>query len=114
MGIERARDCLRAIDAGVACAIGRDRNRAMAPQQSCAGKSILDFLWDELMDAYGWIVLYQGSYPGIDDAQGWEELEGVKGKALGLATAIAIVYNPYMPNVDAVRAEAAERWAART
>ena len=36
-----------------------------------------------------------------------------RGEAKGLATALAIFSNPYNPSVDAVRAEALERWEAR-
>lgn len=34
-------------------------------------------------------------------------------EATGLATALAIFTNPYSPDVDAIRAEAMERWEAR-
>lgn len=36
-----------------------------------------------------------------------------RGEAKGLAIALAIFTNPYNPNVDAIRAEAMERWEAR-
>jgi hypothetical protein len=41
---------------------------------------------------------------------GREATVEAKGIARGLATAVAIMYNPLAPNVDAVREEAAERW----
>lgn len=75
------------------------------PPGTYAGPSLLELVWrqldevmDELMDAR-----LDGREP--DKVQA--------GTALGYAGAIAIFSNPYNPNVDAVRAEAVERWEAR-
>lgn len=85
------------------------------PQPSCAGKSILDLIWDELMDTYAYIkewtpIVTDPDRPGWMHQDEAERIGNLRGEALGLATAIAIMTNPYAPNVDAVRKEAARRW----
>jgi hypothetical protein len=66
-----------------------------------AGKSIIEHIWDELDDTMDGLM--DGSGAGAEP----------KGIALGLATALALMYNPLDPNVDAVREEAMERWDLR-
>lgn len=120
--------CVRAINADYACVIRRDRNYAMAgtpsireeqrlvePRPSCGGKSILEMIWDQLMEVYEELATSRPLV--IDDfhedrcrREDAMEYGQVRGQALGLATAIAILVNPYAPNVDAVRAEAKTRW----
>ena len=63
--------------------------------ESCAGKSIIEMLQDHL--------------DFLIDELYTEPTEAAKGRALGVAEAIAVIQNPYLPNVDAVRAEAMER-----
>jgi hypothetical protein len=41
------------------------------------------------------------------------ELATLRDKASGIALALAIFTNPYQTSVDAIRAEAVERWEAR-
>lgn len=71
-----------------------------------AGKSVLDLLWERL-DAF------------VDElmapAHGGGELELAerKGHAYGMAEAIALITNPYHPDIEAVRADAMERWELR-
>lgn len=79
-----------------------------SPRPSCGGKSILDLIWDELMEVYGEVLEDSKRIQnGHDPHEGHEER---RGQCVGLATAIAILVNPYAPNVDAVRTEARERW----
>lgn len=66
-----------------------------------AGMSIIDHIWaalDEAMDS-----LMEAEQPTKQQ----------QGYALGLATALAYLYNPLNPNVDDVRATAVERWEQR-
>lgn len=62
-----------------------------------SGRSIVQSIWQELDDAM--VRLFRG-----------DAVEEDKGLALGLATALAYMTNPYNPNVDAVRAIAMERY----
>lgn len=67
-----------------------------------AGKSIIDLLWEEmdhLMDLL------------MEDH--CEEPEWTRGRATGVAWAIALMSNPYLQNVDQVRTLAKERWEQR-
>lgn len=75
------------------------------PPGSFTGPSIreltfqkLDEVMDRLMDAR---------------LDGQDPLQADIHEAKGLATALAIFSNPYNPNIDAIRAEAVERWEAR-
>lgn len=115
--------CVRAIDAGFRCRIGNDRMAAMThPREDCGGKTLLQLLWDQLMEAYGDIMNWRPAY-GVDPDKVDDEAlhpedvgdrERYKGVALGLAQAIAFITNPYAPNVDAVREEAVRRWEERS
>lgn len=71
-----------------------------------AGPSILESAWamlDELVDQ---IMSDKLSLPGSEEP-------ATVGEALGVARVIALFLNPYNPNVDAVRAEAMQRWEDR-
>jgi hypothetical protein len=46
--------------------------------------------------------------------KGKEPLKRDVGQALGLATTLAIIENPYAYDVDSIREAAMERWEART
>lgn len=72
----------------------------MAPQY--AGKSLIEMIWDQLDEVMD--RLMDGSAEETD-----------KGKAFGIATSLAILRNPYdVPAaLEAVRAEAMERWESR-
>jgi hypothetical protein len=89
------------------------------PREDCGGKTLLQLLWDQLMEAYGDIVTWQPTVTDPDRPD-WmhqddaEDLGRHKGVALGLAQAIAFITNPYAPNVDAVREEAVRRWEERS
>lgn len=68
-----------------------------------AGRSILEMLWDEMLNQYGKLlaVMEGPSTPA--------EVQGQKGTCLGIAKCIAIMTNPYDPDVDAIRRETKER-----
>lgn len=67
--------------------------------KACAGKSILELLWDELMTVLDRLMTEGTAEDGKDP-----------GRAEGLAYAIAVMSNPYLPNVDSVREQAMDRW----
>lgn len=67
------------------------------------GKSILELAWDEL-DAVMEILMAPGDFD-LEEALDW-----YKGRANGLATCIALMHNPYVPDVVAVRELAKERY----
>ena len=73
------------------------------------GPSILELLWRELDDQMGKLIALMD--------QGWGESDPVRrgqsGHCLGLAKAIAILTNPYDPDVNAIRAEAVRRHNAK-
>lgn len=71
-----------------------------------AGKSVLDLLWEHL-DAFVDELMAPAHEGGeLDRAER-------KGHAYGMAEAIAVITNPYHPDIDAVRADAMERWEER-
>lgn len=81
-----AGDCLRA-------AAGN------AHKSMCAGKSIYEIMWDELMTIVERLMTGQEAEDGRDP-----------GRAEGVAYAIAVFTNPYAPNLEAIRDQAMERW----
>lgn len=70
-----------------------------------SGGSILHMLWGELDDIVDRIQ--------ARIAKGKDPLKADAGQALGVATSIAILVNPYAYDVDEVRNEAMLRWEAR-
>jgi hypothetical protein len=64
-----------------------------------AGMSILEMLWEQL----------ENNYTDLKEATGRGERFRLMGVCAGLATAIAIMTNPYSPDEDAVRREIVER-----
>lgn len=68
---------------------------------SCAGKSIVEMLWEELDAIVDRIMSDAAAEDGRDP-----------GRAEGVAYAIAVINNPYGPNLDLVRGQAMERWEA--
>lgn len=84
---------------------------------SAAGKSLLEKLWDELDNIMS--RLMSDGEPDINGHDIYEhDLENYKawgeerGQAQGIAYAIAIIENPYQPNMPGVKARAVERWEA--
>lgn len=66
---------------------------------ACGGKTILELLWDELDSIMERLM----TGTEADD-------ERDPGRAEGVAYAIAVMQNPYLPSIDAVREKAMERW----
>lgn len=120
-GTAKAGECARVINADFSCAIGRSRldmTRAIpepvvpalragiaAPRPSCGGKSILELIWEKLDAVYAELVTEEVARDPMS-----AEASVLRGEALGLASALAIITNPYSPNLDAIRAEAKARW----
>lgn len=88
-----AADCLRA-------AVANTDGKA------CAGKSITELLWDALDALMDILMEY-------DEQEPTEETALTRGKAEGVAYALAVFQNPYLPNLDAVREQAIARWEER-
>lgn len=63
------------------------------------GKTIREMLWADLDAVMSRLM-----------AEGEAAEESDKGEAYGLARAIALMDDPWQPDIDAVRAEAVERW----
>lgn len=64
-----------------------------------AGRSILSILWDELMTISERLLSGESAEDGRDP-----------GRAEGVAYCIAVMTNPYKPDIEAVRAEVVRRW----
>lgn len=64
-----------------------------------AGRSILSMLWDELMSISERLLSGDPAEDGRDP-----------GRAEGVAYCIAVMTNPYKPDIEAVRAEVVRRW----
>lgn len=82
-----------------------------------AGKSILEMLWERLDAAYELLIadgepdITRDDMPAdyrawMDDAQRYGEQ---RGRCQGLAEAIAVLTNPYAPDLPAVKTEAKRR-----
>lgn len=70
-----------------------------------AGPSLRELVFRKLDEVMDWLM--------ETEQEGGDELDQKVGEARGLATALAIFTNPYNPSVDAIRAEAMDRWEAR-
>lgn len=92
---------------------------------SARGPSIIERLWaelDNIMDR-----LMSDGLPGEEpyesqgyDVEGlqhvrdvWQAYGEERGKAQGTAYALAMMTNPYKPDIEGIRATAVERWEAR-
>jgi hypothetical protein len=64
---------------------------------ACGGQTLLELMWDELMTI-------------IERLMTGQDAEDDRGMAQGMAYAIAIMQNPYRPNVDAIRVQAMDKW----
>lgn len=82
------------LTAGEARTIIAELHQATRP--ALAGKSPIDLLWEEL-DSLMSELMASPSEEG-------------KGHARGVAYALAVLSNPYAPDVDAIRAEAMRRY----
>lgn len=71
------------------------------------GKSLLDLLWEQLDQ-------FVDEYQEMTDGGFLEEaVAEARGRAHAAAVCVALVTNPYSPQVDAIKAEAMERWEQR-
>lgn len=68
-----------------------------------AGKSVLDLLWEQ-MDQF---------VDAVQEPVNEDEAVNAKGRAHGMAVAIAVVTNPYAPDVAEVKQAAMDRWFDR-
>lgn len=64
-----------------------------------AGRSIIEIVWEELDVVYGRLMAGDGA-----------RAKGDKGRAGGLAYALAVMTNPYLVDVEAIRMQAHTRW----
>jgi len=103
--------CVRLAQTGVLCQLLQDRNNYMSKKDflrdasrdvSCAGKSLVEMMEDRLDEVFSRLK----TEPAEDGRD--------PGRAEGIATCIAIIRNPYSPNINIIRAEAVERWEAAT
>lgn len=94
------------------------------PVSPHAGKSILEIIWEELDDVMD-RLMDKGvpTFPSAartpaeswrDQAEEWQLYGEERGRAQGVAYALAVLTNPYHIDVDAIRATALERWKERT
>lgn len=68
-----------------------------------AGRSIIEIIWEEMDVVYGRLMAGEGS-----------KAKGDKGRAGGLAYALAVLTNPYQVDIEAIRTAAHARWEAGT
>jgi hypothetical protein len=81
------------------------------------GPSIIEKLWAELDIHTGKMMEIRtaiakagfGEEPFSDG-----EVQGQRGYCLGLAKALAMLHNPYDPNIGEIREEAMRRWREKT
>lgn len=99
---------------------------AGTPRPSCAGPSLLEQMWSTLLEEMDAIMpggdYHEDAFEGHEAPQDeqqmayaeWrDERARIQGACQGIAVCIALVQNPYRPNIDEVRTEAAMRWADR-
>lgn len=114
--------CLAKKNPRIRCVVTSERDRIMsrksqtlAPSSadnSCAGRSILDILWDKVDETVSMIMEAEDSaYESDDDAIPSDGVQDkLAGRAEGLCMAIAIIRNPYRPDLDAIKDEAMSRY----
>lgn len=72
---------------------------AAAAGESCGGKSIIEMLEDELDTVIDRLMTGAAAGDGRDP-----------GRAEGVAFALAVMQNPYRPNINSVKNDAMVRW----
>lgn len=89
----------------------------LANAPSCAGKSLLELLREEMDTVIDRLMSDDRPDPDVEpDALSpsmWLEYGEERGQAQGLAYAIAVIENPYQVDVPRVKDEAMERWEER-
>jgi hypothetical protein len=69
------------------------------------GKSILEILWDRLIDTIDILETERGA------GENGPSINRIRGLAEGIAWSIAVMtHSPRDPDIDAIKAEAMERW----
>ena len=82
--------------------------------KSCAGRSLLEMLEDELDDVMDFLMAKPGDELYEQKEEYTEEmLNRAKGRAEGITFSIAIIRGPYHPNIDAVKGQAVARYRER-
>lgn len=72
-------------------------------------EAILRELWGEL-DSLMYILKTDNAPTEDDLAESWQEWGEIRGRAQGVAFAIAMIQNMSEPNIEWVRTEAVRRW----
>lgn len=73
-----------------------------AGSSDCGGETIMELIWREMLVVTDRII-------GVQES-GEEPFHGDLGEARALAWVLAVMQNPYLPNVDSVREQVMERW----
>lgn len=79
--------------------VARERTMLAGEPGQFAGRSIYEMLWDEMDSVYARLMAGEGA-----------RAKGDKGRAGGLAYALAVMTNPYKVDIEAIREQAHERW----
>lgn len=98
---------------------------ATVRREAHAGRSLIEILWEELDSIMDRLMDDGAPEPprnhnaplsakeAKEFCNSFAEWGEERGQAQGVAYALAIMLNPYQPNVPGVKAEAMERWEAR-
>jgi hypothetical protein len=83
-----------------------------------AGKSIIDMLWDEMDAQYERLMAdgppeYSVESDTADVASDYQAYGEQRGRCQATAYALAIMTNPYRPDVPGIKAEAKRRWQGK-
>lgn len=78
------------------------------------GPSIIDLIWEELLEATAEAIRTAKRAEMLGEGEGLTEAMESRGVCLGLATALAIMINPYDPDVDEIRREVMRRHKGKT
>ena len=77
------------------------------PEPDVRGKSLLDLLWEQLDQFVEELQVVADV--NEDSTTLWE----ARGRAHATAVCVALVTNPYHPDVDSIKSDAMERWELR-
>jgi hypothetical protein len=92
----------------------------MVKKSPNAGRSILEILWEEL-DSIMDRLMGEGK-PGtsegefgceLGDPEQWQKYGEERGQGQGVAYCIAVMENPYAPDVPGIKVRAMNRWNER-
>lgn len=96
----------------------------MSEGHSAAGRSIIERLWEQAVAQYDNLNELHDATGGVtvdNLVDGWDHTEEAEtalkylqtqGKLLGLCYSIALMLNPYELDIDGVKAQVREQWAA--